>query len=310
MVELSVVLKSCCWVFHEWPRFPASLVSGSILFDFFLPVQWSSTISGFVPFPANHANMKQRWWAENSSSVKQAIEFAAWHKIKNRDIFFSNWKRFTPSVCLWWLFTPTWYLIKPVEVWARGVAWLHPQCCEVSEFLLIIGRLLVTPISKGSQEAVQQQGGTVALETRTGNLFTRRNSPDFELDPEVCTLSAAFHQWVCLKTSRGRASPSPGRRRRPTADLADRPWNGVIIIKTCTPESPTHSVRFLSFSGCENHSEQWNLVELNESWQLVKPCGQSRVACLTTCQNQTKHLFKRRLLSAIGVVRLCPTKEG
>lgn len=133
----------------------------------------------------------------------------------------SSWN----SLCvLRWLFSLLHLIFA--KAWGarpRGVAYLHPQRCEVSEFLLIIARLPwpapqclplpkeVAPVTGGFPTG----RGLLCTRTHTGSLSTRRNSsPDFELGLEVLTLSAAFHQLRRPAESVWRR-PAGGRARHP-----------------------------------------------------------------------------------------------
>lgn len=228
-------------------------------------------------------------------------------------------------VCLWGFSLSRHSIFD--KVWGarpRGVARLHPPRGKVSEFLLIIARLpgllSLSPLQRKSyrwQKAFQQKGSFtpehgLAIPSH-GAILPRLWARSRGLHSERCLSSITTDGGVCLKTSSGRASPSPGRRRCPAADSAVRPWSAVIIIKTRTPESPTRSVGFLSFLPppppqsvkvtqsritsrvLEKLSIFSGIEQKLKSWQLVKSCGQSRASCVAVCQNQTKECYKRVL---------------
>lgn len=211
------------------------------------------------------------------------------------------------------------------KAWGSGSA----VRCQ-SSFLVtagLPGLLSAPPLPTGSQKALQQEEGTCTSEHCLAISSARRNpSPpptplDFELDLEVFTVSAAFHQLRPLAEFVWRR-PAGGRARHPGDAAAPQlTWLSGLEAPSSplgrAHLNPRHTLWgfFLlphPHPKCENNPEwdfqqgaekktfnlQWNWTRADNSLSLV-----DKVVRLvsTTCQNQTKHLFKRILVSFIGV---------
>lgn len=175
---------------------------------------------------------------------------------RERKMFSARWN--SSCVCGAFRSLATQYLIKPEErdqeVWHASI---HRAARCQSSFSSSPGSPACSHClpSKGSRTGdrrLSSRKGSFTPEhglaiPSHGAILPRLWARSRGLHSERCLSSITTDGGVCLKTSSGRASPSPGRRRCPAADSAVRPWSAVIIIKTRTPESPTRSVGFLSF---------------------------------------------------------------